>query len=656
MKYRVSLSFNSAKEAGQRFYLKRLNLISLDAMRRGLQLILAALTITALAACDSSSAQTLQKGNPLERTSDTREAARFLLQSTFGPTRAGIQSLSETTLPAWIDAQMALPGSRQLPYVKENSNGSDKRARHYIWWQNAIEAEDQLRQRMAFALSQTFVISDLDYALSNSQYGMANYYDMLVQHAFGSYRELLEAITLHPAMGIYLSHVRNEKADPERNIRPDENYAREVLQLFSIGLHRLDSSGLPVPIGKPEPAFTQSNVENFARVFTGWNFDNTDVFQSNDMTAFDKEAMLVPWEKYHDTDAKTLLDEIMLPAGQNARTDLQVALDAIANHPNVGPFIGRQLIQRFVTSNPSPAYVQRVSAVFDDNGEGSRGDLGAVLRAILLDKEARNPDPPPEFGKLREPLLRLTQLFRAFDAVPGASSDDVYHPALRSADAVEDIYGQAVMRSPSVFNFYYPDHPLTLPEQTDTGLVSPEVQILTEANVAGVNNDLHTLIYDNHQGSERNGRAARINLRPLNALLDDTPESINQLIDQLDLLMLGGSMSDELRLMLQQHLCTALSAVPDNESAGTDKRISVSVSAGSKNTVSSDICDAAVQGKLSDGGVPSEPDALDTDIPGKNAQAHVVSRQWKLDSEVAAQLVLDAVYVVAASPEGMTQR
>ena len=623
---------------------------------RGLYPILAVLTLIALAGCESGSKHSPVNTVPLASSPDTRQAARFLLQSTFGPTRTDIQSLTETTLPAWIDAQMALPESRQLSYVKQNSNGSDTRARHYIWWRDAVTAEDQLRQRMAFALSQLFVISDLDYTLSNSQYGMASYYDTLLEHAFGSYRELLEAITLHPTMGIYLSHVRNEKADSAKNIRPDENYAREVLQLFSIGLHRLDSSGLPVPAGNPEPVYTQSDVENFARVFTGWNFDNTDVWQSTDMTAFDKEAPLVPWEEYHDTDAKMLLDGATLAGGQNTRGDLEAALDVIANHPNVGPFIGRQLIQRFVTSNPSPEYVQRVAAVFDNNGEGARGDLGAVLRAILLDPEARNPDPSAGFGKLREPLLRLTQLFRAFDAVPGSTSDNVFHPAIRSADAIDDIYGQAVMSSPSVFNFYYPDNPLTLQGQTGTGLVSPELQILTEANVAGINNDLHTLIYDNHQGSERRGRAARIDLRPLNALLDDTPESVNQVIDQLELLMLGGSMSNELRLMLQQHLCTALVAVPDSNSAVTGNPIDNADGSVSENTGMSDSCVVAINSALSGNDNASETGTLETDTLSASDQMESDLQQWTLDSELVEQLVLDAVYVVAASPEGMTQR
>jgi uncharacterized protein (DUF1800 family) len=216
-------------------------------------------------------------GEPVVLSAEAVEAARLLTQSTFGVTEAGIQDvLSNRDYSSWIDTQMAIPVSLQLPYVKNNSNGSSTLARHNIWWINTIEGEDQLRQRVAFALSQIFVVSDLDYTLANAQYSIANYYDMLAQNAFGNYRDLLEAVTLHPAMGIYLSMVRNEKENPELNIRPDENYAREVLQLFSVGLFQLNESGQPVPAGNPQPAYLQKHVEEFARVFTGWNFDNTD--------------------------------------------------------------------------------------------------------------------------------------------------------------------------------------------------------------------------------------------------------------------------------------------------------------------------------------------------------------------------------------------
>ena len=232
--------------------------------------------LSLLVSCDNNSEIGAEvpalSDEPVEFSAANIAAARFLLQTTFGPTEDSIAELrSHPSLTSWIDEQIALPVTLQLPYVQRTSNGSNTEARHYSWWDNVITGDDQLRQRIAFALSEIFVISDLDYTLANSQYGMASYFDMLAQNAFGNYRDLLEKVTLHPAMGIYLSMVRNEPANAELNIRPDENYAREVLQLFSVGLFELDASGQPIPAGNPSPVYTQETVEEFARVFTGWN-------------------------------------------------------------------------------------------------------------------------------------------------------------------------------------------------------------------------------------------------------------------------------------------------------------------------------------------------------------------------------------------------
>ncbi len=259
---------------------------------------------------------------------------------------------------------------------------------HFIWWNNTIDGADQLRQRVAFALSEILVVSNRPIELQRSQFAMADYYDTLSQHAFGNYRDLLEDITLHAVMGIYLGHVKNEKADPERNIRPDENYAREVMQLFSIGLHKLNLDGTPIMNAedKPEPAYGQFEVQEFARIFTGWNYAG--VTWSRGHGGADNTLPMEPHEEFHDTEAKQLLEGAPIPAGQTARQDLEAALDNIFNHPNVGPFIGKLLIQRLVTSNPSPAYVSRVASKFNDNGQGIRGDMFAVVKAILIDLEA----------------------------------------------------------------------------------------------------------------------------------------------------------------------------------------------------------------------------------------------------------------------------
>jgi len=373
-------------------------------------------------------------------------ASRFLAQSSFGATPETIRAFRNAGSPsAWIDAQMALPVSRISAYTRANSNGSNRAARHEAWW---------------FALSQIFVVSDIDYALANAQYGMADYYDMLAANAFGNYRDLLEQVTLHPVMGVYLSMVRNERANPAENVRPDENFAREVLQLFSIGLFELNQRGEALPADNPLPAYTQETVEEFARVFTGWNYADVS-WTTNNLGAEPYTQAMVPDENFHDSGAKTLLRDAVSPAGLSTREDLAVALDNIFQHPNVGPFIGKQLIQRLVTSNPSPEYVERVAGVFDNNGAGTRGDLAAVVRAILLDEEARTGHlDNPDFGKLREPVVRFAHFWRALDGTPGPLAEGVHSTADFTLQRLDEMSGQAVMRSKSVFNFYLPDNPI----------------------------------------------------------------------------------------------------------------------------------------------------------------------------------------------------
>lgn len=484
-----------------------------------------------------------------------QQAARFLTQATFGPTQTDIDHLVALgNYETWLNEQFAMNISLQLPYVKAKGNTSNPTHRHEIWWTNAIEGQDQLRQRVAFALSEIFVISDLDYSLANSQYGVSHYYDLLSNNAFGSYRELLEKVTLHPTMGIYLSMLRNEKADPDRNVRPDENYAREILQLFSIGLYELniDGSHKINASGNPIPTYTQSTVEQFAKVFTGWNFADSNEWVSNDLTPYDKESPLIAWEQFHDTSEKTILNRV-LPAEQTAIQDLQQALDDIFLHPNVGPFISKLLIQRLVTSNPTPAYVARVAQVFNNNGANIRGDLGAVVNAILLDNEARNGHTllPNQFGKIKEPLLRLTQFWRVFNASPGPSSDNIYRTGAMPPLHINLILGQAVLKSPSVFNFFLPDF-LLFPDNTQGSklLVAPELQIMTEGNVAATNNDFHQSVYSYNNQQNGNHAITRINIDRELALAADT----DTLINHLDLLLLSGSMSSTMKQQIKIHL------------------------------------------------------------------------------------------------------
>ena len=481
------------------------------------------------------------------------DAARLLMQATFGPTMASIAEVRDfPDAEAWIDAQMALPASLVSPYTRANSNGSNPTARHEAWWNNALDEPDQLRQRMAFALSQLFVVSDVDSALANSQYGIADYYDMLATDAFGNYRELLGKVALHPVMGVYLSMVVNEKANPETNVRPDENFAREVLQLFSIGLHELDASGRvrTDAAGNPIPAYTQRTVEEFARVFTGWNYPNARRWDDPNISARNYEGPMEPDEAFHDTGAKELLNGAVAPAGLTTRQDLDTALDNIANHPNVAPFVSKQLIQRFVTSNPSPEYIRRVSAAFENDGAGARGNLGAVIKAVLLDDEARTGHlTDPDFGKLREPVVRQVHLWRALDAVPGPEANGIHRTADWPLYLIDGATGQAVQHSPSVFNFYLPDNTIVPGGER----LSPEMQIMSEANLAATHNNLHHQFFRFTTRSNLSDDSPRVTLVDLEPLVEIAGDR-GALLDRYNLLFHAGSMPDAVRDTLGAHL------------------------------------------------------------------------------------------------------
>lgn len=505
------------------------------------------------------------------------DASRFLTQATFGSTSEDIdQLIALGSYEAWIDTQLAAsptlltPGTHDLFLAMrgfsftagENGLPFDVEGiqHHFIWWNNTIDAEDQLRQRVAFALNEIFVVSNIPTPLQQSQFAMADYYDTLARGAFGNFRELLEDVSLHSVMGIYLGHAKNEKADPDRNIRPDENYAREVMQLFSIGLHKLNLDGTPQldTDNKPEPAYGQAEVTAFARVFTGWNFAGVN-WTGGHHSGSDKTLPMVPFEQFHDTDAKILFNGTILPAGQTTRQDLEAAMDNLFEHPNVGPFIGKLLIQRLVTSNPTPDYIARIARVFNgDNGQNARGDLGAVVKAILLDQEARNGDENiTGFGKLREPLLRITHLLRTFDAT---KSDNVRWnwivPPSYPVYAIDDQLlfssgqniGQRILRSPSVFNFFQPNYsPPGVVREAE--LVAPEFQIVTENTNVNMTNILNNIIFRDLESINSPVWSA-LNLDHEVSLVSET----DALLDHLNVMLMSGGMTDGLRSILHDHL------------------------------------------------------------------------------------------------------
>lgn len=474
-------------------------------------------------------------------------AARFLTQATFGATEESIAEFRNIgSIDTWIDRQIAMPISTTRDYTEENSNGSLRTTRHYGWWDNVMLEEDQLRQRVTFALSQLFVISDLDYALGNAQFGVTDYYDMLARGAFGNFRNLLKDVTLHPAMGVYLSMVRNEKANVIENIRPDENYAREVMQLFTLGLFELNMRGEAIPQGNPRDAYTQTDVEEFARVFTGWNYPNVRSWDDSNVVPAAFEGRMVPNENFHDKGAKNLLNGAVAPAGLTAEQDLDAALDNLFQHSNVPPFVARHIIQRFVTSNPTPEYIERVANVFADNGAGERGDLEAVIRAVLTDDEARSGHLTlTNFGKLKEPVMRWSQLWRALDATPGPQANGIFATPDFPVDQLDSMTGQAVLRSPSVFNFFLPENPLS----AGATLVSPEMQIMSEANLATTHNNWHHQVYRFNTLVDLGGdnpRVSMIDLEPLIELATDR----NALLDWYNLMLYAGGMPTEMRRTL----------------------------------------------------------------------------------------------------------
>jgi uncharacterized protein (DUF1800 family) len=417
-------------------------------------------------------------------------AARFLAQATFGPVDTDIDQLMKIGYSAWIDEQFATPrkGTHQA-FFEEFDDGNDKEVGS-AFWKNALEGKDQLRLRMAYALSQIFVISLEDGDVDNYDRAVAAWLDMLNTHSFGNYRQLLESVSLNPMMGMYLTFIANQKADEVSGRVPDENYAREVMQLFSIGLAQLDPQGRPLvgSDGAVLETYTPADVSGLAKVFTGWSWacpvmSDKGCFLRGESNNGNKEyadrdlRSMVAYPDYHSIEAKSFLGTT-IPAGTGAAESLRIALNRLAAHPNVGPFIGRQLIQRFTTSNPSPAYVGAVASAFDNNGSGVRGDFKAVLKAVLMHPEARVVGNTS--GKVREPVLRLSAFMRAFDY--GSKTGDFDIEIFNNPGTA---LGQAPLHSPSVFNFYRPGYVAPGTDSAANNLVVPELQLVNETSVAG---------------------------------------------------------------------------------------------------------------------------------------------------------------------------
>lgn len=423
---------------------------------------------------------------------ETREeAARFLIQAGFGGTDEEITALVGTDAADWIVAQIRKPATTTLPAMQANYTDLKETDSNHsrMIWQNMLTADDHLRQRMFFALSQIFVVSTDSFF--DEGFKSAYYTDILTNQAFGNYRTLLDEVTYSPAMGEYLTYYRNFRGNVDTGRMPDENYAREILQLFSIGLVELELDGTP-KAGSPE-TYDNSDIIGLARVFTGlsgkgasfrWS-DQEDDWRYNPLQMFDDNHSLLEKSFLGTTIAENT----------GGAASIETALDTIANHPNVAPFLSRQLIQRFTASSPSPAYVQRVAEVWEsgryrapngqDFGIGRRGDLQAVIAAILLDESVHDDVQDANEGKVREPVLKFVQYARSFNASDINVSDEWRFGDTRDPS---DKLGQHPLRSSSVFNFYRPGYLSPGSETGDQGLTAPEFQIVNEGSSLGFTN------------------------------------------------------------------------------------------------------------------------------------------------------------------------
>jgi uncharacterized protein (DUF1800 family) len=487
-----------------------------------------------------------------------------LSKATFGPNDAEVDHVMAIGYSAWVDEQLALPqSSHRASWEAADaaikaadptaSAGQDQV--FYSFWKQAVGGNDQLRQRVAYALSQIMVISMVDGTVGENPRAVAAWLDMLGSTGLTNYRDLLESVSLHPMMGVYLSHLRNQKADPRTGRVPDENYAREVMQLFSIGLTELNEDGTrKTQGGNPRETYGPSDIAGLARVFTGFSWAcpaapaNNCFFNGSSNNVSDPDRAFKPmvgYAQYHSTEAKAFLGTTIPAQGTaNPQASLAAGLDALHRHPNVGPFIGKQLIQRLVTSNPSPAYVGAVSDAFADNGAGVRGDMKAVIKAVLLHPEARATSNTA--GKVREPVLRLSALLRAF----GYRSDTGDY-RIGNTDNPGSSLGQTPLRAPSVFNFYRPGYVPPGTEAAALALVVPEMQIVHETSAAGYVNVIRDAISSGVGATTSASGASRRDLQPDFAAELALADQPGALVDRVNAKLLYGAMPADLKAEIQ---------------------------------------------------------------------------------------------------------
>jgi uncharacterized protein (DUF1800 family) len=497
-------------------------------------------------------------------------------QATLGVNFNDMKEFVKMTPEKWIDEQM----KKTPPNMLEKTTQMRKESRDYVislgydfkddtvitrseyfnlaWWRHNLENQDYLKQKLAYAYSQIFVISSV-VDVGEFAHGMASFYDILLKHTVGNFKDLLLEVSLHPSMGFYLSHFNNSKSIPERNIHPDENYAREIMQLFSIGLYKLDIDGSLKrdSLGNPIPTYTQKDIKELAKVFTGLsagkagNFERGNVRFGMNVYGTDFSVPMAMYDDWHEFGGKSFLG-LYIPSGQKGMKDIEMAVEHIFRHPNVGPFIGKQLIQKLVTSNPSPAYIKKVAETFNDNGKGVRGDMAAVFKAILLHPEARSCESlqSPTQGKLQEPMVRLMERTRNYKLIPDANNK-----IFTDGGDSRWRFDQNILTAPNVFNFYLPTYS-PLGALRNNNLLGPEFQMHNStSSVRWANSAMSPDWLMNYYWRMQREGFYELELSDLYAYAND-PEA---LLNQLDKRFTRGQLTSRTRRLIKYNIDRNLS-------------------------------------------------------------------------------------------------
>jgi uncharacterized protein (DUF1800 family) len=492
----------------------------------------------------------------------------------------------------WIDSQYVKPIPFTLTnkvkdyqnFVKAGTNnpaaGQSYRMWSYAWWQYHMSSQDALRQRIALALSELFVVSDKS-AFGGNAFALANYYDVLLSKSFTNYKDIMLAVTYHPAMGIYLTYLNNPKSNPAANQFPDENYARELMQLFTIGTSKLNMDGSLILDAFSQPIATYNNTDigEFAKVFTGLSWGDRTTFNRGAANDTSYTLPMIMFNTSHEPGIKNLLNGFVVPNRNpvDGIADIQDAIQNLFDHPNTPPFVSKFLIQRLVTSNPSPSYINRVANIFVNNGSGIRGDMKSIIKAILLDPEAKscNNGNEVDYGALREPFIRYMQINKAFDA---STTSGNYR---NDMDYVYRFVQQKPLTSPSVFNFFQQDYqPIGSIEQA--GLVAPEFQITNAQTIQGYINGLYRFViqenvadeYDLYTLEDDNTYLDEISTIDLSdeLLLTDNNQ-LHMLLDRMNLILAQGRLSPSSLQMIKN----VMLELPSNTAAEKKERVKLGI-------------------------------------------------------------------------------